>query len=159
MKQLVFIFVMSFVLVSCTKTYQCSHIGLNLVFNSYDSSNIDTIILRRFTIGKKFMEQLDSVLLSPQNTRYVTNTDSSISLYATNNSWQINDQYDWQIVNPFDYKKVSISEMKFQNLEQKYGGLFSGTPPICYSFFISYKRDNYIVSNFDSISNNLIISK
>jgi hypothetical protein len=145
MKFPVCLLVLIVILTSCGNTYQCPKQSLITAFVSYADAEIDTIILRRFTLGSNFTQKVDSTLLTSGNRQFIRRSDT-VELFIPDITNRFNDEFDWQIVNPFDQKTVSISEMVFKIEEQKAGGLFSMDPAACFSPILTYKRDNTTVT-------------
>jgi hypothetical protein len=137
--------VMIIILTSCGNTYQCPKQSLITAYVLYADTEIDTIILRRFTLRSNFTQKVDSTILTSNNCQFIRRSDS-VELFIPDIKNRFNDEYDWQIVNPFDQKTVSISDMVFQIEEKKSGGLFSMDPGACFSPILTYKRDNTLVT-------------
>lgn len=132
-------------LASCGNTYQCPKQTLFTAYVSYADPEIDTIILRRFTLRSNFTQKVDSTILTSNNYQLIRRSDT-VELFIPDSKNRFSDEYDWQIVNPFDQKTVSISDMVFQIEEQKSGGIFSMDPGACFSPILTYKRDNTLVT-------------
>ncbi|MFI5129546.1 MAG: hypothetical protein ACHQFX_06120 [Chitinophagales bacterium] len=145
MKLWICLAVIIIILTSCGNTYQCPKQSLITAYVSYTDMEIDTIILRRFTLRSNFTQKVDSTILTTNNCQVIRRSDT-VELFLPDIKNRFTDEYDWQIVNPFDQKTVSISDMVFQIEEKKSGGLFSMDPAACFSPILSYKRDNTIVT-------------
>jgi hypothetical protein len=159
MKIQIWIIALIVFLTSCGKKHPCAKENLLPAYVSYADTEIDTIILRRFRPGSNFAQKIDSVMLTSNNCQFYRNADTVIlaPLYTAN---IFNDEYDWQIFNPFDKKTVSVSDMKFQILESRSRGLFGMDPgSVCISPLISYNRDNSIVTSINHAGNYLFIYK
>ena len=140
------------IMTSCGSPYQCPKQSLITAYVSYANSEIDTVILRRFTVRTNFTQKVDSTLLTSNNCQFIRRSDT-VELFLPDIKNRFNDEFDWQIVNPFDQKTVSISDMVFKIEEQKSGGLFSMDPSACFSPILSYKRDNIIVTPVQNSGN------
>jgi hypothetical protein len=138
--------------VSCGETHQCPKESLFPAYVSYTDTGVDTLILRRFQRGSNFSQQIDSALLTLSNCHFSRVSDT-ITVFVTDTKNRFNDEYDWQLSNPFDQKTVSISEMKFKIEEQKSGGLFSMDPSACFSPLLSYERDSILVNPVPNTGN------
>lgn len=135
---------------SCGKKYQCPKENLIPAYIGYTDAEIDTIILRRFKIGSKFSEKIDSTILSPfsiPGSALFHRQGDTVIVYANDLKNRINGEYEWQIFNPFDQKQVFISDMKFQIKEGHSGGLFAmdNFSP-CVSPLLSYKRNDTLIT-------------
>jgi len=151
MKTQFFLIISILFFTSCGKTYQCPKDSLITTYISYTDSEIDTIILRRFKFGSNYGTRIDSTILTASNCQFHKVSDT-VTLFPIDENIRINDDYDWQVFNPFDQKTVSISNIKFQMQETKRGGLFRMDPANCVSYIISYNRDNTIVNSIGSDS-------
>ena len=152
MKFQICIAVLVIFLTSCGKTRQCPKENLFPAYIAYADTEIDTVILRRFRLGSNFVQKLDSIILTPANCQFSRRSDTVI-LFSIDLTNRINDEYEWQIFNPFDQKTASISDMKFQIEERRSGGLFSMDPSPCFSPIISYKRDDTTVTTTTQLGN------
>lgn len=151
---------------SCGKKYQCPKENLFPAYIGYADAEIDTIILRRFKIGSNFSEKIDSTILSPlfspKDFRFYRQGDTVFispdyePIYAED--W-FNDEYDWQLYNPYDQKITSISDIKFQIKEGHSGGLFSWDGRGCVSPLLSYKRNDTLIKVSSIESHALFIHK
>ena len=142
-------------LASCGDTYQCPKENLLAAYILYADPDVDTVILRRFRLGSNFAEKVDSAILTSANCQFSRRSDT-VTIFTIDIKHRLNDEYEWQIFNPFNQKTVSISDMQFQIEEQKSGGLFSTDPSACFSPLISYKRDNIIVTTVPNSGNNYL---
>ena len=152
MKFRICISILTVFLTSCGKTYQCPKENLFPTYISYDDTEIDSIILRRFKLGSNFSQKVDSTLLTYNNCQFSRRSDT-VTLFVIDIKYRSNDEYEWQLFNPFDQKTVSISDMKFQIEEYHSGGLFSMDPSPCFSPIISYKRDDTTVTTTTQLGN------
>lgn len=153
--QILVLFIVMF-FVSCGKKYQCPKENLIPAYIGYADSEIDTIILRKFKIGSNFSQKIDSTILSPfsiPSSALFDRQGDTVNLrlaYAKN--W-FNDEYDWQIFNPFNQKQVSISDMQFQIKERTYRFSY------CRSPLLSYKRNDTVITVSDEGAHYLFIHK
>jgi len=142
-------------LVSCGKLHQCPTENLFPSYIAYADSEIDTIILRRFKTGTNFSQLIDSSRLSIVNCVFSKKTDT-VTLFANDFKNRINEDFDWQIFNPYDQRVISISDMQFQIEETRSGGLFSMDPSACISPITSYKRDNITITTPPGFGDNFL---
>ena len=133
------------ILTSCGNTYQCPKETLITTYVSYAITEVDSVIVRRFTSGSNFTQKVDSTILTSNNCTFSRRSDT-VELFIPDSKNRFTDEYDWQIVNPFDQKTVSITDMVFQVEEHKSGGLFSMDPGACFSPILTYKLDNTVVT-------------
>ena len=145
MKLPIYLSLLIMILTSCGNTYRCPKETLLTTYVAYAVTEVDSIIVRRFTLGSNFTQKVDSTILTSNNCTFSRRSDT-VELFIPDSRNRFTDEYDWQIVNPFDQKTVSISEMVFQIEEHKSGGLFSMDAGACFSPILTYKRDNTIVT-------------
>ncbi len=142
----------------CGHKYTCPKEYLSPVYISYSLPEIDTLILKRFKSGTNFSELVDSVLITYNNCTYFSQRDT-ISLFINREEYRFSNAFDWELTNPTDRKTVSISNMQFDLVETKSGGLFSMDPSPCSSPLVTYKRDGIAVANLHQGNNSLIIRR
>jgi hypothetical protein len=155
MKIAICLAVLIIILTSCGNTYQCPKQSLITAYVSYADTEIDTIILRRYIVRTNFAQKVDSTILTSNNCSFSRRSDT-VELFIHDSKNRFTDEYDWQIVNPFDQKTVSISDMVFHIEEHKSGGLFSMDPGACFSPLLTYKRDNILVTPVPNSGNNYL---
>jgi hypothetical protein len=104
---------------SCTPSATCRTNQINPVFIGFTESEIDTIILRKYTTNGNFSELLDTMLIdmtgAPQYTyRYAVHHDSTIFciIVVDSSVTAIGAGYDWRVYIPSRNKTISISEIE-----------------------------------------------
>jgi len=147
MKQMLTILMAAAVISSCGKKCLCPPEIIVPGYVGYNSSEIDTIVIKRFTRGSNFSQALDSIVLTANNSANLTDGDTT-RIISTNLDFRITENYDWQIRNPFDNRAIQISEIEIDEQESHCGGLFSWDRQACTSPVSSFKK-NGVPSTLD----------
>ena len=159
MKFAIYIFILLILINSCGEKCPCPNESIIPIFVSYSNNETDTIIIRRYQKGTNFSQLVDSFSWTYDNTSRVNKGDS-IWIFAVKLEQRINDKYDWQVINPFDNKNFSISDIIVKPKEIHCGGIFGLDKGPCVSPIVSYKRDNIpVVANDNDPSTWFIIKK
>lgn len=145
------LFVLCFILVSCTKEYECADNQIQPAFINFDSSDIDSFVIRKFKRGDNFQNLIDTFIVRDGfNSFYQTSNDTT-TVRITDGENGVKPGFDWQIFIPSKNKTVFISDIVS---EKKIGkrnlGIFSMDPgPGCTNDIFSAKIDNQVI-NFTS---------
>lgn len=139
------ILLLTFLLLSCGKKYECEKENLPSAFVGYADAEIDSVVLRRFKPGTAFSQQADSVLLSPANVFFSRHGDT-VEFSPNAADLRLNGSYDYQLVNLFDHKITTLTDMAFRITERKSGGIFSMDPGYCASPLTGYKLNGAFVT-------------
>jgi hypothetical protein len=144
------IFLLVLFVFSCVKEYTCPNEWLVPVLKGYAQSEADTIKIKRFEKGSNFTVLIDSSAV-PISANGSSPKDSTFSFYLIPSF----SSHDVQIINPFDNKMVSVSDMIFEPREGKRSSCFN--PVECYSPLISYKLNGVAVMGTDSLDNEYVV--
>lgn len=100
---------------SCQPRPNCQRNQINPVFIGFTASEIDTIIIRKYTVNENFSNLLDTLLIDTTyafhySYRYTVNHDSTIlNIIVDTPQSAIVAGYDWKIFIPARNKTISIS--------------------------------------------------
>jgi hypothetical protein len=122
-------------LFACGGQYTCMNEWLRPGLKGYTYAQADTLIVKRFQKGSTFSVFVDSVILAYPHP-VISPADTT---YYFPNSYIVG-EHDVKLINPFDNKTVSISDLKYETREgRKTWGCTREEG--CYSPVISYNRD------------------
>ena len=119
--------------------YFCSDMYINLAFVGFDSTDIDTIILRQYQPNNTFQNPIDTALITGNNGSYKFTTINDTTLIFINTSVDtahITNGYDWGIYIPAKNKTTYISNIVRTPGTRKHG---------CLNPISSFKQDNLTI--------------
>jgi len=128
-------------------------------FIGYSTSELDTVIVKRFAKGSNFSQQLDSFAYTAATVVYSQSGDTTKIVI-----WQGDQQFtgdsDWQVTIPADNRTIKITDITIPKGEQHCGGLFGTDKVLCVNPIVSYKKDG-VVTTFkpNSFGNAIYIKK
>lgn len=113
-------------------------------FVNYIPSEVDTIIVKRYQKNSNFATSIDSALLvAGLSTRIIHGDTTLISYHDV--LFRIRDDYDYEIINPFDQHSMRISDVQYKYVTWK-RGLFGQKEDNAYSPVANYLRDGVRVT-------------
>ena len=156
--------ILTFILISCTREYDCTDPPLQPAFIGFSTSEIDTLILKKFKANDNYQHIIDSFIVKHgYSGQFETSHDTTI-VFVTDGKNGIKVDYDWQIFIPSISKTVLVSSIESENKTGKCGsGIFSMDKQGCYctNEIYSAKIDNQIItfSNSNTGRYNIFIRK
>jgi hypothetical protein len=120
--------------------YFCRDMYINLAFVGFDSTDIDTIILRQYQPNNRFENPIDTFLITRNNRPYIFTTINDTTIIYANNgndSAHVTNGYDWDVYVPAKNKTVHISNIVRAPGTGKHG---------CLNPIISFKQDSLIIA-------------
>lgn len=115
------------------------------VYKGYSMNEVDTIIVKRFQKGSSFSVFKDSIVL----TGFLRQIDSTYLIYS-NVAGYFDGTHDIQYINPFDQRKVSVSDVVIKLAETR-SSVFAMDPGGCESPVISYTVNGVTVKNTNEV--------
>ena len=101
------------VFLSCQYEYNCGDLAIYPTFLGFDSSDIDTIIIRKFEPNTNYQNLIDTFIATSANSLYSGVSDSTTVFIDYNRQEKdIKVNYDWQIFVPAKQRVISISDIK-----------------------------------------------
>ncbi|HPI53801.1 MAG TPA: hypothetical protein PLU10_03855 [Chitinophagaceae bacterium] len=94
---------------------------------AYVSTDIDSVIVKRYVYGSHFTQFVDSTLLTNLNRTDISSQDTTV-IYPSDQQWNISDAYDWEIINPYDQHSAKIENVQYNMIEYT-SGIFAMDPP------------------------------
>ena len=143
MKQLVtFFIIISVTFLSCS--YECSNASANFGLVSFQPSETNIIIVRKFTKMSNYTSLLDTFSLNQSNSSYRNTNDTLEVHYSFGTDNGLLSKYDYEIYLPSINKLYQISEIseEFRSINQ---GL-SCNKLGCLNSFKSYKMNGELIS-------------
>lgn len=143
MKYILVISSLYFFLVSCKKTINCTDPYIDLAFISTPATNIDTIILRKYTLNNNFATLIDTIaVIENMNASivYFNSTRDTALIRPSNPELKIISGFDWQIFIPSTRQTFAITNIKTQNRTLDCGSF--NTNCYCENNIISILLDN-----------------
>lgn len=134
-------------LTSCCKQKDCltGHITeINLA--SYTSSDIDTIIIRRFSPASGFNNLIDTVMLNPLNSSAFPNGDTT-RVYISDTSVAMKANYDYEIFIPATYTLAKISNIVAPQKQHQVCLVCDCVQGPCFNPVTSFKLNGQLVSD------------
>jgi hypothetical protein len=107
----IFAFIFIFFFSSCCKQKDCliGHIN-EISLASFTASDIDTIVVRRFTKASNFNNLLDTINLTYSNSNSYPNGDTT-TIYVSDTSLAMKANYDYEIYIPATNTVAGISNI------------------------------------------------
>lgn len=129
-KILVALFILTTVLVSCTKEQDCADVPLQPAFIGFASSDIDTLVLRKFESNSSYLNLLDTFIITPGGSSPYQTTNDTTTVFlndaANSGDFGIKVGFDWQIFIPSLSRTILISDIQSEKRTGKYSwGIFS----------------------------------
>lgn len=93
---------------------------------SFNASEIDTLIVRKFTKGNNFSLQIDSILLDPNNVIFNAQNDT-FQMVSYRGNIPLLSKYDYQIFIPAVNRTINLTEINEPQLEGNCRGKVSCT--------------------------------
>jgi hypothetical protein len=151
MKKAILIFTVIIGLLSCQREIECRDPDTDLSFIAFSQSTLDTIILRKYTKGGNFQNQIDTSIYSSSNSFFSFRGDTS-DLSLRNGQHILKFDFDWQIFLPAINRTILITDIKKIDKTQPCGSF--STHCICDDEVASIKVDNQIgnVQTFTSFN-------
>jgi hypothetical protein len=119
--------------------YFCDDMDINLAFVGFDSTDINTIILRQYQPNNTFQNPIDTFLITRKNGPYMFTTINDTTIIFRNSgddSAQITNGYDWDVYIPTKNKTIYISNITRTPGTGKHG---------CLNPIISFKQDSLTI--------------
>jgi hypothetical protein len=137
-------------LISCSYEVTCEDTSITPVFIKYQPSDIDTLVIRKYTLNSNFSNQTDSIIIeSGYSGYYITHNDTTI-VQLFSERLKIESGFDWQIYIPAKNKTINISEINSPKTTAKCSSdFFSEVGCGCFNPIISCKLNNQFFT-FDS---------
>ena len=128
---------------SCCYTLQCQKINMAVSFISFSSSELDTIVFRRYQVNSSYQVLLDSVFVEPFKLPSTFIRDDTAHLFtAGSEAFQVGSTFDYEIWIPGANKLVRVSDIIEKKSEQKV--CFSLDRTQCYNEITQYKIDGLL---------------
>ena len=108
------IFLFSIILLgACSRAYDynCENTSINPVFVNFQLSDIDSLVLRKFTANSNFVNQLDSVLIVNGYSGYYTTSHDSTLVRMNSEKISISKGYDYQLFIPAQNRVINITDI------------------------------------------------
>ena len=144
MRVVLIIFILATLISSCGKKCLCEPEQVIPTFVSYNQSEVDTILVKRFQKGTHFTEAYDEFLLHSGNAVISVVGDTTFFI-PEQIVFRLQSRWDVQLVNPFDGKTVAIADIEIEPKETHCGGIFSMDPQPCISPITGFKKDGVAV--------------
>ena len=141
-------------IISCKQEIDCNYTPIQLAFIGYSPSDLDTIVLRKFSPNNNFQNLMDSFRVDSRYSPYNSSNDTIKVLVndSTNDGKAgILHGYDWQIFIPSTNQTMTISDIVSEQTSTKCGGL-DKTNCSCTNQNISANYNGQSVSFSNSIS-------
>ena len=145
MRVVLIIFILATLISSCGKKCLCEPEQVIPTFVSYNQSEVDTILVKRFQKGTHFTEAYDEFLLHSGNAVISVVGDTTFFI-PEQIVFRLQNRWDVQLVNPFDGKTVAIADIEIEQRETHCGGIFSMDPQPCISPITGFKKDGVAVT-------------
>ncbi|MEO5591666.1 MAG: hypothetical protein ABIR15_20085 [Chitinophagaceae bacterium] len=146
--------------VSSCGSYDCEESeGLRICTISLTPSEIDTIILRKYTKGSAFTNLIDTLILDSTNALFqfpFTNKDTSF-LGVLKPEVLIKSKYDYEIYIPAVNRLLKITDINEPQQKMK-RGFFSTDKTYCMNAIVSFQQDGKII-NIISYNNQIFIHR
>jgi hypothetical protein len=107
-------------------------------FINFDSTEVDTIVTKKYEKGTAFVKQIDSTLFKEGDYRMKRNGDT-ISFPILTGDFLLSPQFDYKIVLPQTFKEIKITEITVDQVRGSCAGKVQ-----CINPFISLKTDDKI---------------
>lgn len=145
MRVVLIILILATLISSCGKKCLCEPEQVIPTFVSYNQSEVDTILVKRFQKGTHFTEAYDEFLLHSGNAVISVVGDTTFFI-PEQIVFRLQNRWDVQLVNPFDGKTVAIADIEIEQRETHCGGIFSMDPQPCISPITGFKKDGVAVT-------------
>jgi len=90
--------------------------GLRLGMVSFSSTEIDTLITRKFSKGSNFSRQIDTTILDQNNVTFTAQTDT-FQMGSWKGDILLSSKYDYQVFIPAINRTISVTEITEPQLE------------------------------------------
>ena len=100
---------------------------MRVAFIQYPADEIDTLIFKRYGYGSHFTQFIDSTIVTESMRTIITNNDT-VTVFPTNENCFVNDNFDWEIINPSDHQSLKIENIQYNTIEYT-SGIFAMDPP------------------------------
>lgn len=101
--------------VSCGKRINCADIPINPVFVGFDSSDIDSVIIRQYKAESNYQILIDTFLATPLNSQYnydfFSKDSTIINVDIPNQNHCIKVGFDWEIIIVANNQETFISKI------------------------------------------------
>jgi hypothetical protein len=134
---------------SCGAVIKCPNEDIIPVLKGYSLQQADTIIVKNYKKGSNFTILTDSIVAHYSHS-VITPTDTTYYFWHT----YIDGKSDVRIINPYDNKTKSVSDIKHEVLEVKKSAC---SKIECTSPVISYIRDGVLQTKGNSQKFNEVI--
>jgi hypothetical protein len=147
MRILLYLLIGSVFLFGCSQEFDCKDRSVLFSFVGFDSTEIDTIIIKKYEQNSNYLNLLDTLrIIRGQNAGgYSSNDTALITLYLSIDSCNIRPGFDWRLYLPSIDRTISISDMitekktrickrGFYSLDQN--------DCLCYNKILALKIDN-----------------
>ncbi len=134
---------------SCCKEKDClpgQIRKISLAF--YRTSDIDTIVLKRFSKTSNFSILIDSTILNNSNSNFYPNGDTT-AVYISDTSFTIRTTYDYEIYIPATNTVARISKMIDQQKKHQVCTVCDCVQGPCYNPITSFTLNGQIISGGD----------
>jgi hypothetical protein len=146
MRVVLFMFILGILISSCGKKCICEPEQVIPAFVSYNQSEVDTILVKRFQKNTNFTEAYDEFLLHSGNAVISVVGDTTFFIPQKIDFRLQHHRWDFLLVNPFDGRRVAISDIEIEQKETRCGGLFGLDPQPCISPITGFKKDGVAVT-------------
>jgi len=148
MKTFIKFSVLLFLIYGCTHRINCSDLGIVPAFISFDSTDIDTLILEKYKLNDNYQSLIDTFkIIRNVSAIYQTSNDTTLIYNQPYGENQIKAGYDWKILIPSLNRTILISDITGKNNTEKCGDL--NAKCFCYNTVYSLKQDGQVI-NFSS---------
>ncbi len=150
MKNIILLLLIVLGIYSCTKEVPCTDSNVQMIFTAFNSSDLDTIVLRKFKAADQYHHLIDTVNIIYDSTVYLRSNDTTfVFLNSPIQGMKVN--FDWQIAIPAINKTVFISDINSEQNTTKCGTLGEPVGCGCINKIYSLKMDNVFIdlSNLD----------
>jgi hypothetical protein len=108
--KLLSIILITFIFTSCGKC-RCIDDKLNPNFILFDTTEVDTIIIKKFSKNSSFTSLLDTGLFDEKNSFRIKKSNDTITFPARVGNFSITSDYDWIFFLPAINKTIKISDI------------------------------------------------
>ena len=105
------------ILAACSKT-ELPKAELGFGFIQYANTEIDSVVFTRYAKGSNFTQIIDSILLIDGSSTLLKSGDTA-RMTPVDGSYRIKDDYDFEVRNLFDQKKIRISNITYSIIKVK----------------------------------------
>lgn len=151
MKNIFILFFLILFICSCwSHEVPCTALPIQIGFVGFDSSDIDTFILRKFKANDNYQNLIDTFSVINNSTAQYQTSNDTISTFSPVSGILVG--YDWQIFIPTKNRTIFISKIISEQKSIRCGVTAPGSCG-CINNVYSVNEDNQVV-NF--VQNNLV---